>query len=59
MCAERPKGSSIAITREAASPVKPEIIAQIIRMYSEDGLSPYRIAEQVEIDRQLIARVMS
>ena len=58
MCAERPRGTSTVITREAASPVTPEIVAQIIRMYSEDGLSTYRIAEQVEIDRQRIARIL-
>ncbi|TAN20023.1 MAG: hypothetical protein EPN30_11145 [Actinomycetota bacterium] len=47
-----------ASTKEADSTVTPEIVAQIVRLYSEFGLSTYRIAEQVKLDRQRIVRIL-
>jgi hypothetical protein len=51
-------GPFTALTKETASTITPEIVAQIIRLYSEYGLSTYRIAEKVQLDRQRIVRIL-
>ena len=44
--------------KESIRDVTPEIVAQIVRLYLECGLSTYRIAEKFNLDRQRIARIL-